>query len=155
MTIPAFRRRSAPRLGVPQGQRDRKKEKWRGSRHERGYDREWELLAAEYKKSVAGQCEECRRRGYLQHCDVIDHMVPVTDAPDRRLDRANLDALCHVHHNGLKRRIEDWARKTGALHMLPMWMKNPETRPIQFQIVKRGPLAELFDAEDEARRAAG
>lgn len=155
MTIPSFRRRAVPKLGVSEGHRDRKREKWRGSRQERGYDREWELLAADYKRSVKGQCEECRRRGYLQHCDVVDHMIPVADDPDRRLDRSNLDALCHVHHNGLKRRIEEYARKTGALSMLPMWMKNPETRPIAFQIIKRGPLADLFDAEDEARRAAG
>lgn len=154
VTIPSFRRKTAPKLGVVDGQRDRKRERFRGSRQSRGYDREWELLAADYKRSVKGRCEECRRRGYMQMCDVIDHMISVADAPDRRLDHLNLDALCHVHHNGLKRRIEDFARKTGALTMLPMWMKHPETRPIAFQIMKRGPLAELFDAEDKARKAA-
>lgn len=154
MTIPSFRRSSVPKLGAADGQRDRKREKWRGSRQSRGYDREWELLSTDYKRSVKGQCEECRRRGYMQPCDVIDHMVPVADAPERRLERSNLDALCHVHHNGLKRRIEEYARKTGALTMLPIWMKHPETRPIAFQIMKRGPLGELFDAEDKARGSA-
>lgn len=156
MTIPSFRRRTAPKLGAKDGERVRKRERWRGSRHERGYDAEWVALAAEYKKSVKGRCEECARRGYLETCDAIDHMEPVADNPDRRLDRSNLDALCHKHHNGLKRRIEEYARKTGAIRMLSIWMKNPETRPIQFQIMKRGPLASLFD-EDRAedRRASG
>ena len=151
MTIPSFRRSSAPKLGAKDGERVRKRERWRGSRQERGYDREWEVLAAEYKRSVKGQCEECRRRGYLEHCDVIDHMVPVADDPERRLDRSNLDALCHSHHNGLKRRIEDYARKTNALEMLPIWMKNPETRPIAFKIMKFGPLKALFDGEERQK----
>jgi 5-methylcytosine-specific restriction enzyme A len=155
MTIPSFRRQPAPKLVAKEGERVRKRERWRGSRQERGYDRAWELLAAEYRKAVKGRCEECARRGYLAHCDVVDHMIPVADDPDRRLDRANLDALCHVHHNGLKRRIEDYARKTGALSMLPMWMKHPETRPIAFQIAKRGPMADILDADQGESRAAG
>lgn len=81
----------------------------------------------------------------MELCDVVDHMVPIGDDPERRLDWDNLDALCHVHHNGLKRRIEEYARKTGALEMLPIWMKNPETRPAAFQIVKFGPLKDLLN----------
>lgn len=152
MTIPSFRRRSAPKLGAKDGERVRKREKFRGSRHERGYDADWTKLAADYKKSVKGRCEECARRGYLAVCDVIDHMVPVSDAPERRLDRANLDALCHAHHNGQKRRMEEYARKTGALEMLPVWIKQPWTRPAQFQIVKSGPLKDLLH-EDQGEAA--
>lgn len=151
MTIPSFRRSSAPKR--EEQPRDRKRERFRGSRQSRGYDREWELLAAEYRRAVKGQCEECRRRGFLTLADVVDHMVPVTDAPDRRLDWSNLDAQCHQHHNGLKRRIEDYARKTNALEMLPTWMKHPETRPIAFQIMKFGPLKALFDGEDPEEKA--
>lgn len=154
MTIPSFRRSSAPKLGAKDGERVRKRERWRGSRQERGYGREWEVLAAEYKKAVKGQCEECRRRGYLAPADVVDHMIPITDKPEVRLDWNALDCLCHSHHNGLKRRIEDYARKTGQLELIPRWMKHPETRPAQFQIMKRGPLAGLFDADqDEGRRS--
>lgn len=153
MTIPSFRRSSAPKRETRQ--RDRKKERWRGSRHERGYDAEWTALAAKYKKAVKGQCEECRRRGYLAFCDVIDHMEPVADNPDRRLDWSNLDALCHAHHNGLKRRIEDFARKTGQVSLLSRWMKFPETRPAQFQIMKRGPLEGLLDADQGEDRPVG
>jgi 5-methylcytosine-specific restriction endonuclease McrA len=154
MTIPSFRRHAAPRLGANEGERVRKKEPYRGSRQSRGYDRDWELLAAKYKKAVKGRCEECARRGYLAFGDVVDHMEPITDNPERRLDWSNLDFLCHSHHNGLKRRIEEYARKTGATRLLSQWMKFPETRPIAFQIMKRGPLAELFDEESEAERSA-
>lgn len=141
MTIASFRRKSVPRLGGDAPKRER--EKFRGSARERGYTREWDALAAEYKKSIAGQCEECLRRGYLHQCDVIDHMMPVTDEPDHRLDKHNLDGLCHVHHNGFKRRIEDYARKTGAIKLLPQWIKHPDTRPAHFQIMKYGPLGKL------------
>jgi 5-methylcytosine-specific restriction endonuclease McrA len=152
VTIPSFRRQSAPKLGAKEGERVRKKEPFRGSRHERGYDAEWTKLAAKYKKAVRGRCEECARRGYLAFCDVVDHMIPITDRPERRLDWNMLDALCHTHHNGLKRRIEEYARKTGQIDLIPRWMKFPETRPAQFQIMKRGPLAELFD-EDQGTAA--
>ncbi|WP_306049203.1 hypothetical protein [Oceaniradius stylonematis] len=87
------------------------------------------------------------RRGYLHRADVVDHMVPVADAPQLRLDPNNLDGLCHRHHNGWKRRLEDYARKAGLLHMLPMWVKRPETRPAQFKITRFGPMKGIFDAE--------
>lgn len=135
-------------------ERDRKKEKWRGSRQERGYDGDWDKLRLAYKDKVHGLCEECRRKGWPEFCDVIDHMIPVEDDPAKRLDEWNLDALCHVHHNGWKRKLEDFARKTGAIAMLPMWIKFPETRPAHFQILRYGPAKELFDAEDRAKRLA-
>lgn len=140
-----------PRAKAPKvtgGEKDRTRERWRGSRHERGYGADWNRVRDEYKAATMGRCEECRRRGWARVCDVIDHMIPIEDAPERRLDLANLDALCHFHHNGWKRNLENYARKTGAILMLPQWVKFPETRPAHFQIVKFGPLKELFDAED-------
>lgn len=128
------------------------REPWRGSRQERGYDHAWTKLRKDYYDSVGGMCEECRRRGYQWVCDVIDHMIPITDDPTKRLEWNNLDALCHSHHNGFKRKMEFYARKIGAIAMLPRWIKFPETRPPRFMILKRGPLADLFDAEDRERR---
>ena len=40
--------------------------------------------------------------------------------------------------------MEGYARKIGAISLLPQWCRHPETRPSQFAILKRGPLAELF-----------
>lgn len=155
MTIPSFRRSATPRsIGREEGERDRKKERFRGSRHERGYDAEWTALSARYRKHVKGRCEECFRRGYQFHCDVVDHMIPIADRQDGRLDWNNLDALCHKHHNGLKRRMEDFARRTGQIELLPRWMKHPETRPAAFQIVKFGPLKGLLDEDQGEDRVS-
>lgn len=91
----------------------------------------------------------------MKHCDVIDHIIPVADAPELRLKRENLQGLCHSHHNGWKRLMETFARKTGATSLLIQWCKHPETRPRQFQIVKFGPLKDLLDADQREDRAAG
>lgn len=115
----------------------RPKERFRGSARERGYDRDWEKLAAWYKKQVRGLCEECYRQGFVKVGDVVDHMEPVTENPSRRLDPSNLDCLCHSHHNGLKRKIEAFAKKSGQVKLLSQWMKFPETRPIHFQILNK------------------
>lgn len=152
MTIPSFRRSSAPKLGAKDGERVRKGEKYRGSRQSRGYDADWEKLRHAYMLSVKRQCEECRRRGYLCLADDVDHIVPVQDEPDLRLEWSNLQALCRVHHKGWKAKMEGYARKIGAISLLPQWCRHPETRPSQFAILKRGPLAELFD-EDEGTAA--
>lgn len=150
MSFKKIGRAKPSRRVIPE--RDRSREKFRGSRQSRGYDGDWDRMRLQYKAEVTkGFCEECRRRGWQKVCDVIDHMIPVEDDPDRRLDWGNLDGLCHFHHNGFKRRIEVYARKIGAIAMLPQWIKFPETRPAQFQIVKFGPLKELFDAEDRSR----
>jgi len=156
VTIPSFRRSSAPKLGAGDGERVRKREAYRGSRQSRGYDAEWVHLRDDYLRSVRGRCEECRRRGYLSLAHEVDHIIPIKDEPSLRLEWSNLQALCRVHHRGWKARIEDYARKTGAISMLPQWCRFPETRPAAFAIMKRGPLAELFDAEQgEGGGAAG
>lgn len=142
MTIPSFRRKSLPQLGSKEGRKDRKRERFRGSRHERGYDADWTKLAARYKKAVKGKCEECERRGYLYPADVVDHLEPVRDSPDKRLDWNNLQALCNKHH-AWKYKLEEYARKMRCITLLQQWCRLPETRPIQFQIRKRGPLGNI------------
>lgn len=146
MTIPTFRRSSAPKR--EERPRDRKRERFRGSRQSRGYDREWELLRDAYFKAKKGICEECARRGYLEMADVVDHLIPVVDAPDKRLDWNNLQTLCARHHSA-KYKWEVYARKTGEIDLLPQWCRQPETRPAQFRIIKRGPLRGLFEEDAE------
>ena len=135
--IKNFRRRSTPQYSHKSEQRP--KNKYRESARKRGYDNDWQKLAKRYRRSVKGLCEECAREGFVHPSDVVDHMIPVIDAPELRLQWSNLDALCHKHHNGIKRRIEQYARKTDALGMLPQWMKYPESRPIHFQTRQRAP----------------
>lgn len=145
--IQTFRRLGAPRR--EEVKRDRSRERYRGSRQSRGYDRDWELLRDLYMLDVKGRCEECMRRGYLAMADDVDHIIPIKDRPELRLDWSNLQALCRIHHKGWKAKLEAYARKIGAIDLLPQWCRFPETRPAQFQILKRGPLAELFDGQDQ------
>jgi 5-methylcytosine-specific restriction endonuclease McrA len=136
VSIPFFRRNTAPPLR-PRNREAR--ETHRGSARERGYTTEWDVLSASYRRAKPF-CEECKRRGYLVVCDVVDHMVPIEDDPERRLDEENLDSLCHPCHNGWKRRIEAYARQTGQIDMLPAWIKQPEYRPPGFTIFRTGPV---------------
>ena len=152
MTIPSFRRSSAPKLGAKDGERVRKRERWRGSRQERGYDREWEVLRDAYFKEKKGICEECSRRGYLEMGAVVDHIEPVKDVPDKRLEWSNLQVLCGPHH-AWKYRCEEFARKTGQISLLGQWMREPETRPATFKILRYGPMKALFDGEKHEEEA--
>ena len=145
MTIPSFRRSGAPKR--QETKRERKRERFRGSRQSRGYDRDWELLRDEYFKAKKGICEECARRGYLEMGAVVDHIEPVKDSPDKRLDRDNLQVLCNPHH-AWKYRVEEFARRTGQIGLLQQWMRLPESRPVSFQILKFGPLKGLINGED-------
>lgn len=142
--IPAFRRNSAPRLG---GERQRGRETDRPSRVSRGYNAEWVEIREAKKRLCKGLCEECLRRGYLHNLDVIDHIIPVDDAPELRLSIENTQGLCHRHHNGWKRLLEAFARATNAVTLLPQWCLHPETRPAHFQIMKFGPVKAGADAQ--------
>ena len=119
----------------------------RASRHERGYDNDWVCARDKSMAAYGGLCQECRRRGYVETANAVDHIIPLLDAPHLRLSQANLEPLCNVHHNGFKRRIEAHARAHGLVMMLQRWIKHPETRPPQFQIVRYGPMKEPTDGD--------
>lgn len=44
-------------------------------------------------------CEEHQARGELVPVDLVDHIVPVHAAPDRRMDESNLQSLCNECHH--------------------------------------------------------
>lgn len=98
----------------------------------RGYDAEWAKLSARYRRRHP-LCEECEQQGRSALCDVVDHIIPVADRPDLRLEERNLWALCNSCHNGLKRRMEAYARKAKRLDDLPNWCRNPASRPKVFR----------------------
>lgn len=100
----------------------------RGSRHERGYDSKWTRAAARHAKQFP-ICAECERHDIIVPMDVVDHKIPVTIRPDLRLDTKNRWSLCHLCHNGLKRRMEALAIKLGQVDLLILWCDEPETRP--------------------------
>jgi hypothetical protein len=72
-------------------------------------------------------------RGIERRCDLVDHMVPVADAPERRLDRTNLWSLCKTCHDTVKRDLEREARDVGHIEVLPKWCADPMLRPIGFR----------------------
>jgi 5-methylcytosine-specific restriction protein A len=94
----------------------KKREQLRGSRHERGYDAEWDRLRAEFMCDPANKyCVHCIARHALELATEADHIVPFTSPEDpRRLDRSNLQPLCGTCHR----------RKTAAQQRLPQVVWN-------------------------------
>ena len=65
---------------------------------ERGYDHLWrrlrlQILAAE------PLCRACAAEGRTEPATVVDHIVPIAERPDLRLEASNCCPLCHHHHN--------------------------------------------------------
>lgn len=69
----------------------------------RGYDREWQRLAKQILERDP-TCVLC----HIRPSEHADHIVPIRDAPDRRLDPTNLQGLCARCH-GKKTVAEDEA----------------------------------------------
>lgn len=95
---------------------------------ERGYDWDWTKLASWYRREHPF-CEECARRGIVEAAKVVDHIIPVADAPELRLEVENLQSLCSGCHNVWKRRMEAYARAANQIRKLIEWCRRPETRP--------------------------
>ena len=101
----------------------------RGTAHSRGYDHDWNKLSLEWRRKHPF-CVECEAEGHPGvFADVVDHVEPVADAPEKRLDPRNLWSLCAWHHSGMKARLERFARRTNQIHRLPHWCRHPEDRP--------------------------
>lgn len=70
---------------------------YRGADHRpdaraRGYDWNWKKLRDRFIRKNP-LCARCVKRG-----DLVDHVVPVDVAPERRLDETNLQTLCRSCH---------------------------------------------------------
>lgn len=65
-------------------------------------------------------------------CDVVDHILPLSEG-GAKLDEDNLQPLCNRHHNGLKRKMERYARSQGLLSQLRLWCRDPASRPLAIQ----------------------
>ncbi len=84
----------------PPQPRLRRRDTKRGTAPERGYDGDWAKLRNYY----IAKHPVCQHPGCTQAGQIVDHIIPVRDCPERRLDHTNLQTLCRVHH----------ARKTEA-----------------------------------------
>lgn len=83
-----------------QVERARKSEvdRWRGTPKERGYDAAWRKVRASVL-AAEPLCRFCDEAGRVTPATVVDHIVPIADAPDRRLDPTNLRPLCKPCHD--------------------------------------------------------
>lgn len=101
---------------------------YRGTAQERGYTSEWNRLSIAYRKKHPF-CVMCSQKGRDTLTDLVDHMIPVVDAPELILEWSNLCALCRTCH-GDKARFERVAREMNCVEVLPMWVKDPSSRPV-------------------------
>jgi 5-methylcytosine-specific restriction endonuclease McrA len=60
-------------------------------------DRKWRKLRLRH---LAGSplCVDCYAVGVVKAADMVDHVVPIKVAPERRLDPTNLASRCWHHH---------------------------------------------------------
>lgn len=128
----------APKKAIIQRSRE-----FRGSRHERGYDSTWTKLAAKHRRR-SPICIECERADIIVVCDVVDHKIPVSFRPELRLDPKNHWSLCHDCHNGIKRRLEAYAERTGQVDSLILWCDDPSTRPAALAMREKRPKQEMI-----------
>jgi 5-methylcytosine-specific restriction protein A len=62
------------------------------------YDRRWSKLRRAHLRA-SPLCVACEREGAVKAADLVDHIVPVKVAPERRLDPTNIQSLCTHHHH--------------------------------------------------------
>jgi len=87
-----------PRLGqrAPQAKQPRLPDH-REQSQKRGYDSTWRALSKQVRNEEP-LCRHCLREGRVEAATCVDHIVPISIAPDLRLVRSNLQALCHACH---------------------------------------------------------
>lgn len=99
------------------------------------YDHVWEKLSLSHRRRNPF-CRFCEQQGFeCTPADDVDHIIPIEDG-GAKLDRNNLQSLCRKHHNGLKERLQRYARKHGCIEMLPKWCADPDSRP---DLTRRAP----------------
>lgn len=106
----------------------RAREARRGSPRQRGYSAQWDAISVAHR-TANPFCAMCEQEGRTQLGDDVDHIVPIDDGGDM-LAADNRWTLCRRHHNGLKRRLQEFAKTTDRMDELREWCLHPETRPI-------------------------
>jgi len=87
----------------------------RASPAARGYDGAWRKLRANFLV-FHPTCELCAQLDppRLTAASVVDHIQPIREAPERRLDESNLRALCKACHDGAVQAENKTGRMRGA-----------------------------------------
>jgi hypothetical protein len=100
----------------------------RGSARERGYDNAWDRLSKWHLKREP-LCRTCYWRGRKVAAVLTNHILPVRDRPDLRLEKGNLSSHCQTCHDTVVRELERVARDGGDLDVLKDWLSDPATWP--------------------------
>lgn len=107
----------------------KRKDPFRGSARDRGYSTAWDRLSKAHRRRNP-LCEMCRQDGLTVIGEDCDHIVPIEMGGDV-MDPENIWTICRRHHNGLKKRLQDHAERTGQVDKLREWCLSPETRPLR------------------------
>lgn len=78
--------------------RIRKKDRERGTAHQRGYDAEWERERTKYLEEHP-LCVDHKRRGFIEVATVVDHIIPHKGDKAFFWDKNNWQSLCESCHN--------------------------------------------------------
>jgi hypothetical protein len=73
----------------------------------------------------------CDQNGQLTFAKLADYKYPVSDGGPM-FDPENRWSLCRTPH-GVKREMEEFARRTEQLDRLPIWCDDPAERPREFR----------------------
>jgi 5-methylcytosine-specific restriction endonuclease McrA len=103
----------------------------RNSPRERGYDARWDRISRAFRRQNPF-CLFCSQENLDGLTEVTDHALPAADFPELRYEPSNFVPLCKHHHDGMKARMEVFARRTGQLERLRNWCFSPKTRPKRF-----------------------
>ena len=76
--------------------RHEKKKEW--------YDHKWRKLS-EVVRANNPICQDCIEDGNTSPSTEVHHIIPIAQAPERRLDQSNIVALCTACHRERHRRL--------------------------------------------------
>ena len=82
----------------------------RGSRHKRGYGREWDRMRKETLAEDQGLCRLCRAKGRFVRATEVDHITPKAEGGTD--DPGNRQSLCESCH---RQKTQEEARR-GRCH---------------------------------------
>lgn len=90
----------------------------RASSHRRGYDKAWYRFRTRIVAERGCRCEQCGCLVTLRRHEIpgvpvahLDHIVPIAERPDLRLEPTNVRVLCEPHHNARTARDQGFARQ--------------------------------------------
>lgn len=76
-----------------------------GGKRSGSYDNPWRVLS-ERVRALRPLCEDCWEQERSEPSTEVHHIVPIEEAPHRRLDITNLISLCNHCHRARHRRMK-------------------------------------------------